>query len=113
MNPMICYAIDTTGSVTLVSTVDDAIEFLKQRKKTLRCSELTQQLESLGFRVRDCKKIGHKQVTHANLPGFFGSSFSGGHGSDAQVKPGYIGKMIALLSTYRDELEKLTEVPPK
>lgn len=94
-----------------MSAVDEAIEFLQQRKKTLRCSDLTQQLESLGFRVRDCKKIGHKQVSHSGLPGFFGSSFTGGHGADDQVKPGYVGKMITLLRTYREDLEKTMEVP--
>jgi hypothetical protein len=94
-----------------VSKIDEAIQFLQQRKKTLRCSELTEVLVSLGFRVRDCKKVGHKQVTHTKLPGFIGSSFSGGHGSDSQIKPGYPGKMIALLKTYRDELEKMTETP--
>jgi hypothetical protein len=93
-----------------VSAVDDAIEFLQQRKKTLRCSELTQQLESFGFRVGDCKKIGHKKVSHTKLPGFFGSSYCCGHGADDQVKPGYIGKMITLLKTYREDLEKLMEV---
>ena len=92
-----------------MSAVDEAIEFLKQRKKTLRCSELTERLEYFGFRVRDCKKAGHKQVTHTKLPGFIGTSFSGGHGSDDQVKPGYVGKMISLFSTYREELEKLSE----
>lgn len=94
-----------------MSAVDDAIEFLQQRKKTLRCSELTEQLESLGFRVRDCKKVGHKQVTHTKLQGFPGSSFTGGHGADDQVKPGYVGKMITLLRTYREDLEKTYGVP--
>jgi hypothetical protein len=92
-----------------VSAVDDAIQFLHQRRKTLRCSELTQQLESFGFRVRACKKVGHRQITHTKIPGFVGSSFSGGHGADDQVKPGYLGKMIALLNTHRDELEKLAK----
>jgi hypothetical protein len=92
-----------------VSAVDEAIEFLKQRKKTLRSSELKGQLEFFGFKVRDCKKAGHKQVTHNKLSDFRGGSYSAGHGSDDQVKPGYVGKMIAMLNTYREELEKLVE----
>jgi len=95
-----------------VSDIDDAIEFLKQRKKTLRCSDLTERLESFGFRVRACKKAGHMQVTHTGIPGFTGSSFGGGHGADGQVKPGYVGNMIKLLKTYREELEKLIKESP-
>lgn len=90
-----------------MSSLDDAIKLLDQKKKTLRCSELKCLLESFGFQVRDCKKGGHKQVTHTRLPGFRGSSFNCGHGSDNQVKPGYVKKMISLLDTYREELEKL------
>ena len=90
-----------------MSDLDHAIELLKQKKKTLRCSELKDVLESFGFQVRDCKKGGHKQVTHKRLAEFHGSSFNCGHGSDDQVKPGYVGKMINLLNTYHEELEKM------
>ena len=90
-----------------MSAVQDAIAFLQQRKKDLRGSELISRLQSLGFRVRDCKKIGHKQVSHGELDGFFGSSFTCGHGADDQVKPAYVGKMIAVLKMYQEELEEL------
>ena len=52
------------------------------------------------------------QVTHTEIPGFTGSSFGGGHGADGQVKPGYVGNMIKLLKTYREELEKLFKESP-
>jgi hypothetical protein len=94
-----------------VSAVDDAIALLEQRKRDLRGSELIALLQSFGFRVRDCKKVGHKQVSHGSLEGFFGASFTAGHGADDQVKPVYVGKMIALLKTYQEELEKLMEAP--
>ncbi len=94
-----------------MSAVDDAITFLQQRKKNLRCSELTGELEALGFRVRDGSKAGHKVVSHPGLAGFFGSSFGGGHGADGEVKPNYVGNMIRMLRTHQDALEEIMEVP--
>jgi hypothetical protein len=90
-------------------TVDEALDFLKQQKKSMRCSELERVLAAFGFVVNDCKKAGHKKIKHSSLDGFIGSSFDGAHGSDSQIKPCYVGTVIKLITTYRTELEKLME----
>ena len=93
-----------------MSIVDEAISFLQQRKKTCRASELRKVLESFGFRVKDRKKAGHKTVSHSGLTEFSGFGYSAGHGSDDQVKPGYICTVISALKIHRDDLEKINQV---
>jgi hypothetical protein len=97
-----------------VSKVDDAIDFLSQRKKTLRATELRSLLESLGFSVSDCGSAGHKKVGHGGLTAarFHGSSYDAGHGADGQVKASYVGNIMKLLRTYKTELEQLLEKKP-
>jgi hypothetical protein len=90
-------------------TIDEALGFLEQRKKSMRCSELEQVLASFGFEVSDCKRGGHKKIKHSGIPGFFGSSFDGAHKSDSEIKPCYVGGVIKLLRQYREELEALME----
>ncbi len=106
------YTRDTARGVTVqYVTIDEALELLRQRKRSLRASELTQLLESFGFLVKDCGKGGHKKIGHAGLEGFMGSSFNAGHGSDDIVKPGYVSNMMRLLRTYQVELEQLMQGP--
>lgn len=72
----------------------------------MRCSELTRELESLGFRVRAGKKGNHKVVSHSGLKDFHGTRFDGGHGADAELKPCYVSQAIKVLESWSDELEK-------
>lgn len=106
--------LQVVSPVPIVSKVDDAIDCLSQRKKTLRAAELRNLLESLGFNVSDCGSAGHKKVGHAGLTHarFLGSSFDAGHGADGRVKPCYVGNMMKLLRTYKTELEQLLEKKP-
>jgi hypothetical protein len=100
---------DTTGSVTPVSAVDDVINLFRQKRRSLRCSEATQELERLRFRVRAGSQGGHRVVSHPELEGFRGTSFNGGHGADDEVRPGYPGKLIRVLEEHKEALERLLE----
>lgn len=95
-----------------MSKVADVIDLLRQRKNTLRRSELTQALGSLGFHVRAGKKGNHRVVSHPGLKGFEGTRFDGGHGADAQIKLPYVLQMIKVIETWKDELEKVTGASP-
>jgi hypothetical protein len=98
-----------------VSKVDEALDFLSQRKKSLRATELRSLLESLGFLVSDCGSAGHKKVGHPGLAQsarFLGSSYDAGHGADDQVKACYVGNMMKVLRIYKAELEQLLEKKP-
>jgi hypothetical protein len=96
-----------------VSAVDDAINLLQQKKHSLRCSELTQTLEGLRFRVRDGRKGGHKVVSHLDrLEDFHGSGFNGGHGTDDEVKACYVSAMITMLRVHKDDLERVLGTSP-
>jgi hypothetical protein len=96
-----------------VSIVDDAIALLEQKTNSLRRSELTQAMESVGFIVQKCKKGGHRKVKHPRLAGFFGTRFDGGHGTDDQVKACYVRNMITVLKLYKDDLERLPLGAPR
>jgi len=77
---------------------------LQESAGNLRCSEVKQILEELGFRVRDGKKGGHKLYTHPRIKEFFGSSYNCGHGSNPEVKKPYIRKILRVLDTYESEI---------
>jgi len=61
--------------------------------------------------VGDCKRGGHKKITHPKLANFFGSSFDGGHDADSQLKPYNVTKMIRLFETYQVELDQMEKTP--
>jgi len=95
-----------------VSIVDDAIALLEQETNSLRQSELTRAMESVGFIVQRSKKGGHRKVKHPGLTGFYGTRFDGGHGADDQVKACYVRNMISVLKLYKDELDRLVGASP-
>jgi hypothetical protein len=61
----------------------------------------------MGFRVREGRKGNHRIYTHANLAGFYGGNFDGGHGTDAEIKPVYVGQVVRTLKKYATELRTL------
>lgn len=89
-----------------VSSVDEAIALLEQRKRSMRCSELVSVLQGLGFEVRSGRLGGHKIYTHAHLQDFTSDGINCEHGRNPQVKPAYVGKVIRNLRQHRTELEK-------
>lgn len=90
-----------------MSKVTTYISDWSQRKTNLRCQEICAGLVHLGFKVRDGRRGGHKIVSHPELTSFFGTNFDCGHGTNAQVKPRYVEKIVGILSEWTDELERL------
>lgn len=89
--------------------VDAAITLLSQRRNTLRKSELIDVLQSLGFSVRRGSNGNHHTYLHTGLAPerFYGASFDGGHGADAQLRACYVDTARRVLSTYREALNAL------
>ena len=83
---------------------DQAREVLKARKADLRCSEVKEILEGLGFVVKDGNSGGHKVYSHPGLKEFFTSSFNCGHGKKSFVKPAYITNILRVLGTHESAL---------
>lgn len=77
------------------------------RVASVRCLELCNGLEHLGFTVRKAGSSGHKVISHADLPEFWGANFNCGHGTNDYVKPVYVRKILRVLSENSDELEQL------
>lgn len=88
-----------------------AIRRLKAERYSMRCSDLRELLESLGFYIKDGKNGGHKLYFHDHLDGFFSSGFDCGHGKNSQVKPVYVGNVLRVLANYETELSKYLEPP--
>ena len=70
---------------------------MKERKKKLRCQDLSDYLTKLGFIVRDGKRGGHKVFAHKELTQFGSGSFNCGHGKNPEIKPVYVTKIIKIL----------------
>ena len=92
-----------------MTVVDEALDVLKQNKKTMRCSAMQSLLVALDFRVRDGKLGGHKTFSHPQLKGFMGGSYDCGHKTDGVLKVPYVLKVAGVLRQYKFELEKLME----
>lgn len=84
--------------------LNQARQHLQASRKSIRCHELVELLESLGFTVRDGKRGGHKVFTHPHLPAFHSASFNCGHGRNPEIKPAYIRNVLRVLDTHEDEL---------
>lgn len=90
--------------------VEQTIQILKQRKNNIRCSELQNFLDQLGFIVRHGKKGGHKVFIHPQLSNFESGSFNCDHGKNPQIKSIYVRKIIDILEQHKDELAVLVGV---
>lgn len=82
-----------------------AVEALESSKASMRCSELTDLLTSLGFEVRDGKRGGHKVFVHDGLPAFHSSSYDCNHGRNPQIKRPYILKILRILREHETDLK--------
>jgi hypothetical protein len=82
-----------------------AVDRLASAKASIRCSELTQLLTSLGFEVRNGKLGSHKVFFHDGLPDFHSGSFNGDHGRDPQIKRPYIIKVLRILRQHESDLK--------
>jgi len=89
-----------------MSAVEATILAWRQRTANLRCQEICDGLAHLGFKIRN-RRAGHKIVSHARLPHWFGTDFDGGHGQNNTVKPAYVRKLIRILTQLKDEFELL------
>jgi hypothetical protein len=83
---------------------DRALQKLKEGGASMRCKDLVDILQTLGFEVRNGKSAGHKVVSHSGLPGFTSAGFNCGHGDNPEVKRPYVKSMVALLERHEDEL---------
>lgn len=90
-------------------SVENALRELEGAGTSLRCRDLQRILESLRFEVRNGKKPGHKIVHHPELPEFYGSSYTCGHGRNPQVKPNYIRTMLKMIRHHEAALRDLLE----
>lgn len=88
----------------------EVVEKLQSAGASMRCAEVKNLLEEIGFEVRDGKKAGHKLVRHPRLSaasGFTSTSYTCGHGKNPEVKRVYITKLRNLIRKYEPELRKI------
>lgn len=79
--------------------LDEAKQALVTRRASLRCGEVTDLLEQLGFVVRS-GRAGHKVYTHPRLKEFATSSYNCGHGKNPEVKSAYISSILRVLEAH-------------
>jgi hypothetical protein len=82
---------------------------LEAAKRSIRCDELAEQLELLGFEVRDGKQGGHKIYVHDGLPEFKSASYNCGHGRNPEIKPAYIRNVLRILRQHEAEIVNYLE----
>ena len=80
--------------------LNDARKALREGKGKLRCSEVVEILEGLGFEVRDGRRGGHQVVFHLDLPNFHSASFNCGHGKNPEIKPSYVTNLLRILDLH-------------
>jgi hypothetical protein len=88
---------------------DEVIRALTQAGASMRCQELGKLLESLGFKVRDGKRGGHKIITHTGIPGFLSASYNCDHGKNPEIKRPYINQIVKILGKYEQDLRTFLE----
>ncbi len=85
------------------------LDALESTQATLRCRDMVDILDGLGFEVRDGRKQGHKIVFHEGIPGFFSAGFTCGHGRNLEIKPVYVRELRKLLLRYESEIRSFLE----
>jgi len=84
---------------------DDAKRELENAGASMRCSDVTSRLESLGFKVRDCKNGGHKVFNHPSMPSFHGGNFDCGHKRNSEVKKVYLRNILRVLDDFEADIK--------
>ncbi|MCK5359626.1 MAG: type II toxin-antitoxin system HicA family toxin [Gammaproteobacteria bacterium] len=87
-----------------IETLDPLIQRLRSNAPSIRCNEMAEILESLGFEVRNGKKQGHKVFVHHGIAAFTSAAYTCGHGRNPEIKPVYVRKVAGLLKQYETEL---------
>lgn len=90
-------------------TLKDALSLLASKRNSMRCDELKELLEDLGFVTKQMKVPNHYTYTHAELQkvGFTTGTFACEHGRNGRVKIGYISNVRRTLETYAEILREL------
>lgn len=88
---------------------DQVVATLSAAKRSIRCDELAEQLELLGFEVRDGKQGGHKIYVHDELSEFKSASYNCGHGRNPEIKAAYISNVLRVLRQYESDILEYLE----
>ena len=88
---------------------EEVVSALRSTKASMRCAELTRQLERLGFEVRPGKRGGHRIMVHDGLTSFYSKPFNCGHGKNPEIKPAYVRQILKLLNNHEQELIRFLE----
>lgn len=86
-----------------------AVGDLTTRKASVRCNQMREILEGLGFTVREGSNGKHRIFTHQGLARFKSSSYDCGHGRDSFIKAPYVTKVVRVLDEYAIELTDFLE----
>ena len=83
--------------------LEDAKNILSSGKGSLRCGEVKDILEELGFTLRKTKK-GHYVYKHRGLDGYPGGNFCCPHKTGAPVKKSYITDILRDMREFESDL---------
>ena len=87
-----------------MSDIEAAIELLKQKESTTRCSELISILKQFDFECNKRKSGNHYTYKH-NKYTSIANSFDGGHGKDAVIKSYGIRGARNALDALKEQIE--------
>jgi hypothetical protein len=91
------------------SSYDAVLQELDQASKgtNLRCGDLINMLERLGFVVTRGHSGNHYTFYHPQIQEFTGGNFNGGSGRNGQLLPVYVRSVRKVLRAWEDELRNL------
>jgi hypothetical protein len=92
-----------------MSKVQQTIDELRSRCRSLKCAEVCKALKGLGFDVRSGDGPGHKVVSHPQLAGFHGTNFNCGHGKNDVVSVAYVINIARVLENWKTEIEAVND----
>ncbi len=83
---------------------DQVVKGIKNRKSSVKRSELIDVLTLLGFKVKLCSSGKHYVYMHPNFVLHPCGTFNGGHGKDPLIKSSYISQALRTLDAFESEL---------